>query len=109
MLGKHGKIVTNELKVAYLQYFGFVVVNTDKPLVPKLFCNACRTKLYKGSVGENMYFSFSVPTLWREQNNRVDEFYFCSMNVVGINAKKLARYEYPDVIISVEASSTYRQ
>jgi len=38
-----------------------------------------------------------VPTLWREQKNHVDDYYFCSMNVVGINAKKLARYKYPDV------------
>lgn len=97
MLGKRGKIITSALKDAYLQYFGFAVVNTDKPWVPKLFCNACRTKLYKWSLGENMYFPFSVPTLWREQKNHVDDCYFCSMNVVGINAKKLARYKYPDV------------
>lgn len=50
MVGKRGKLMTNALKDAYLQYFGFALVNTDKPWVPKIFCNACRIKLYKWSL-----------------------------------------------------------
>lgn len=97
ILGKPRKIMTNALKDAYLQYFGVAVVNTDKPWVPKLFCNACRIKLYKWSLGENTYFPFSVLTLWREQKNHIDDCYFCSINVISINAKKLTRYIYLDV------------
>lgn len=97
MLGKSGKIITDALKHAYLHYFGFPISDTDKPWVPKLFCNACRTKLYKWSLGENVYFSFSLPMLWREPKNHVDDCYFCLMNVVGINARKLAQYKYHDV------------
>lgn len=90
-------MMTNALKDAYLHYFGFPVGNTSKTWVPKLFCNACRTKLYKWSTGESVYFSFYQPMLWREPKNHVDDCYFCLMNVTGINAKRLAQYHYPDV------------
>lgn len=96
MLGRIGKVMTNALKDVYLHYFGFAVANTDKLWVPNMFCNACRTKLYKWSMGEKVYFTFSLPMLWRNPKNHVNDCYFCLMNV-GINAKKLANYKYPDV------------
>lgn len=88
MIRKSGKVITNVIRNAYFYYFGFSVSNTHKPWVPKLFCNACSTILYKWSRGKKVCFSFSLPMLWREPKNHVDDCYFCLMNVVGLNAKK---------------------
>lgn len=43
---------------------------------------------------EKIYMKFSLPALWREPRNHVDD---CMMNVVGINAKKLSKLEYANV------------
>lgn len=97
IIGKIGKNISKALRDAYSYYFGFSVANTHKPWVPKLFCKACSTKLYKWSLGQEVYFSFLMPMLWREPKNHVDDCYFCLMNVVGLNAKKLSKYKYADV------------
>lgn len=70
---------------------------TEKQWVPQLFCNVCRTKLYKWSTGEKIYFPFSSQTLWREPQNHIDDCYFCVTNVVGINSKNYKSLKYPEV------------
>ena len=53
----------------------------------KKFCNACRTKLYKGSIGDQMCFPCSLPMLWREPQNHVNDCYFCLSILVGMSSK----------------------
>lgn len=97
IVSKKGKVMTDSLKNAYLHYFGFAVGDTEKPWVPKLFCNACRTKLYKWSMGDKIYFLYSMPMLWKEPQNHIDDCYFCLAKVVGINSKNYKSLKYPEV------------
>ena len=92
-----GRKITDEIKYEYLQYFGFALVNEDKPWTPSLICSNCRLILNKWSSGEETYFSFGIPMIWSEALDHSD-CYFCAFTaVVGINKKKRKSLNYPDV------------
>lgn len=97
IVAKKGKIMTGSLKFAYLHYFGFAVGDTEKPWIPKLFCNTCRTKLYRWSMGENVHLPFSSPMLWREPKNHNNDCYFCLTKVFGISGRTVRNIKYADV------------
>lgn len=97
IVGQKGKNITFAMQNAYMHYFGFSVSGTEKPWVPNVFCNACRIKLYRWSLGVKTYFPFSSPMLWREPQDHTTDCYFCLSNVVGITSKHVKSLKYPDV------------
>lgn len=97
MVGKKGHAISESLKYAYLHYFGFSIRNLDKPWTPRMFCNSCRTVLYKWSNGEKIYFNFSIPVLWRESTNHQTDCYFCLTKVAGFNMKNRKNIIYANV------------
>ena len=80
--------VTDFLKRVYKAYFGMKLGDQDKPWAPHIVCKVCTESLRNWSKGCKTSMKFGIPMVWREPKNRVNDCYFCAVNVTGINRKK---------------------
>lgn len=96
--GMTGRKIKDNIKLAYLHYFGFEMRHDDKPWTPNIVCAQCRQVLNKWMSGEKTHLQFGVPMLWREVVNHETDCYFCVVNVRGINRSALNTIVYPDVV-----------
>lgn len=76
---------------AYAKYFGFSVANLGKWWTPSSLCHTCYATLNHIANGDERYFSFGRPMLWREPTDHVTDCYFCLTNV------SIEEVVYPDV------------
>ncbi|GFQ65467.1 uncharacterized protein TNCT_323981 [Trichonephila clavata] len=73
----HKRAISPVVKTAYFLYFGIKVVELDKPWAQHVCCNFCseRMRVWLGGITRAM--QFSVPIVWCEPTNHVDNCYFC--------------------------------
>lgn len=91
---KKVRAITEALKFAYLQYFGFPIGNLDNDWTPKSVCNTCSATLNKWAGGTEIALPFAIPMIWRNSIDHVSDCYFCLTNVVGGRHRKVT---YPEV------------
>ena len=88
------KSITNFVQKAYYAYFGIKLGDQDKPRVPLFVCKTYEDRLRQWTSGTRMSMGFGIPMVWREPTNHVNDCYFCSINVAGVNKKKRKSLSY---------------
>ena len=84
------------MKKAYGLYFNREVANLDKNNVPNYYCSYCLRYLLGWLKGVPMSMEFAVPMIWKEQQNLVDDCYFCFTQLSsGINWYKKRKFDSP--------------
>ena len=91
------KKIYKTTKIAYFHYFGCKIGDEDKKWAPKKCCVTCTTNLRKWLYGKLKSLPFAVPMIWREQQNHVNDCYFCMTNVSGFTKKTKSNVIYPNV------------
>lgn len=97
MLKRQERIMTSTVKRAYALYFNREVQNLDKNYVPNFCCLYCFRRLLGWLKGAPISMKFAVPMIWKEQQNHIDDCYFCLVNVSGVNRYKKRKLDYPDL------------
>ena len=72
------KSITDFVRKAYYAYFGI----------------RCVERLTQWASGTRQSMGFGIPMVWREPTNHVDDCYFRSINVAGVNKKKCKSLSY---------------
>ena len=98
------KSITGFVRKAYFAYFGIKLGDQDKPWAPCVICKTCVERLWQWTSRTRQSMGFGIPMVWREPRNHVDDWYFCSINVTGVNKNKckfLSNRSFPSAIRSV--------
>ena len=80
------KSITDFVQKAYYAYFEIKLGDQKKPWLLMLFV---RYRLRQWTSGTRQSMGFGIPMVSKEPTNHVDDCYFCSINVTGVNKKKL--------------------
>src|ERR1043165_5708572 len=91
------KSLTPLVKKAYHLYFGCKVGDQDKVWASKICCNTCSRTLTGWLKGTHMSMSFAVPMIWREQQNHVNDCYFCMIDIKGRSNKSKHKIQYCNI------------
>ena len=62
----------------------------QKDFAPHTICKQCVNRFSMWANGKPNAFTFTTPMAWREQNNHLNDCYFCSIEVKGLKKKKIA-------------------
>lgn len=87
--------VTDFVKQAYLECFGFPIKSQNKPWAPSVVCKVCVEELRLWATKKRLSFKFQSPMMWREPLNHHDDCYFCVVNINGINKTNRSKWIYP--------------
>ena len=66
----------------------------EKPWAPLVACKIYVERLRQWTSGTRKSMGFGIPMVWREPTNHVDDCYFCSINMTGVNKKKRQYLNY---------------
>jgi hypothetical protein len=100
--GKSRKTISDFVISAYFLYFAMPLDKNNKSWAPNCVCKSCVEYLRLWNRGKRSTFKFGIPAIWREPKNHLDDCYFCSFNVKGINQKNRHKWEYPSAPTSVK-------
>ena len=89
------KVISELVKNTYFEYFGMLLDKNEKSWAPNCVCKSCVEYLRLWKNGKRSAFKFGTPTIWREPRNHLEDCYFCSVNVNGLNTKNRAKWQYP--------------
>ena len=89
--------VTDFVKKTYYGYFGVKVRDQDKPFAFHVCCKICVKNLWDYGNGKNRSMPFTIPIVWREEKDLIEDCYFC-INSKGINPKNKNHVQFPDVL-----------
>lgn len=89
------KVISELVKNTYLEYFGMLLDKNEKSWAPNCVCKSCVEYLRLWKNGKRSTFKFRTPTIWREPRNHLEDCYFCSVSVNGLNTKNRAKWQYP--------------
>ena len=78
---------TEFVQKAYYAYFGIKLGQKDKKWAPPVVCKACVERLRQWTSGTRKSMGFGIQMVWREPSKHIDDCYFCSTNVAGVNKK----------------------
>ncbi|GBM82659.1 hypothetical protein AVEN_200563-1 [Araneus ventricosus] len=92
---KQQRNITDFVKKLCFAYFGVKLGDQDKSWATHIVCCICVEELKQWLSGKQKYLRF--PMIWREPTNHSDDFYFCSLNVHGFNAKNRKGIVYPNI------------
>lgn len=81
--------MTETLKDAYLQYFGFAAESIDEIWAPKSVCSTCSATLNKWAGGGKVDMPFATPMIWRNPIDHVTDCYFCLTTVSSGRGRKV--------------------
>ena len=59
-----------------------------------MVCKTYVERLRQAASGTRQSIRFGIPMAWRESTNHVDDCYFCSIHVRGVNKKKCKSFSY---------------
>ena len=90
------KTVTSFITCAYHDYFGIKLADPDKPWAPHMVSKVC-TEALSGWTNGKRSVNFGISIVWRELTNHVNDWYFCAVDVTGINRKNRGSVKYPDL------------
>lgn len=88
---------SENVKKAYLMYFGVAIGNQDKQWAPHVCCVSCRVSLVQWMKGKRKSMPFAVPMVWREPTNHFNDCYFCITKTEGYSIKGKRKIEYPNL------------
>lgn len=91
---KFRKPITDSVKKTYVDYFKIEMKALNKPWVPNIVCKLCSEHLRQWENGKRNHLKYSVPMIWTEPKNHIDDCYFCVVELHGINKRKMT---YPDL------------
>lgn len=94
VIKKFRKPLTAFVKKAYFDYFNIKIKELTVPWLPKIVCKLCVEHLRQWASGKRAHLKYSVPMIWSEPKNHLDDCYFCVVKLHGINRKKMT---YPDL------------
>ena len=94
---KQRTIISDFVKKAYHAYFGIKLGDQDKPWAPHSVCRSCVENLRQWTKGKRRSLSFGIPMVWREQQNHLDDCYFCAVNISGFSSKTKSVIIYPNL------------
>ncbi|CAH1107948.1 unnamed protein product [Psylliodes chrysocephalus] len=66
----------------------------NKPYVPNIVCKLCSEHLRQWANGKRNHLKYSVPMIWTEPKNHIDDYYICVVELHGTNKRKMT---YPDL------------
>lgn len=89
------KVISELVKNTYSLYFKMLLDKNEKSWAPDCVCKSCVEYLRLWKSGKRKAFKFLTPTIWREPRNHLDDCYFCSLNINGINTKNRVKWQYP--------------
>ena len=90
--------MTFTMKKAYGLYFNREVANSDKNYIPNYCFPHCLRYLLGWLNGTPMSIKFAFPIIYKEQQNHVDDCYFCLAQLSsGINRYKKRKVDYTDL------------
>lgn len=95
VFNKCRKVISELVKNTYFEYFGMLLDKNEKSWAPNCVCKSCVEYLRLWKSGKRSAFKFGTPTIWREPRNHLEDCYFCSVNVNGLNTKNRAKWQYP--------------
>ena len=87
---------TNFVRKAYYTYFGMKLEDQDKPWATYVVCKSWVKSLRQWTKGTRKPMGFGKSMVWREPPNHVDDCYFYSIDVTGVNKKKRKSLNYQD-------------
>lgn len=93
----HRRRLTPLIKRAYLHYFGSEIDERDKSWLPKICCKTCAVALTGWLKGTKKSLRFSCSMIWREQQNHINDCYFCMTEIKGFSRKNKHKIKYPNV------------
>ena len=64
------------MNTAYRNYFGMKAGHQDKSWVQHVSCNSCSVIVREWMKVKNRSMAFTVPMVWREPTDHVDDCYF---------------------------------
>ncbi|CAH1100816.1 unnamed protein product [Psylliodes chrysocephalus] len=67
----------------------------EKSWAASCVCKSCVEYLRLWKSGKRNAYKFEKPTIWREARNHLENCYFCTVNVNGLNTKNRAKWQYP--------------
>ena len=91
----HRVKLNSRIRYTYKHYFACQVGDQDKKWAPHICSNRCRTSFLFWLDGKRKQMPFAIPMVWREQNNRVTDGYFCMTNIKGFSRKNKSKISYP--------------
>ena len=89
--------ITDFVKKAYHEYFGVKLGIPGKPFAPHFCGKVCVEILRDWKNGKRESILFAIPMVRREGKNPITDYYFCMINLKGVNRKNKYHAEYHDV------------
>ena len=77
--------INNFVEKAHFTDFKIKRRDQDKAWVPHKVCTSCVKALRSWSHEKDKHLPFGIPIIWRKQIDHVADWYFCMVNVKGIN------------------------
>ena len=97
---------TNFVLKAYYAYFGIKLGEQEKSWARHVVCKICVECLRQWTIGTRQSMGFGIPMVWWEPANHIDDCYFCSRNVTGVNKKRCKSFELQKFSVSNLTSSS---
>ncbi|CAH1109396.1 unnamed protein product [Psylliodes chrysocephalus] len=85
------KVISELVKNTYFEYFRMLLDKNEQSWAPNCVCKSCVKYLRLWKSGKRNAFKFQTPTIWREPRNHLEDCYFCTVNVNGLNTKNQAK------------------
>ena len=85
MFVENRKTIPDYAKKAYLGYFGIALGDQDRSWAPHIACKTCIEQLRHWTTGRRKSMKFGIPMIWREPIYHLNDCYFCTTNITGIN------------------------
>ena len=94
--------VTDFVKKVYCNYFEVKLGDQDKPFTPHICCKTCVENLRDWRNGKRKCVPFAIPIVWREGNDHIMDYYFCMIDLKGINCKNKHHVQYLNVLSAIK-------
>ena len=91
------KSIIDFVRKAYYAYFGMKLGDQNKSRATHVVCKTCVEHLRQWTFGTRKSMRFGIPMVWREPRDHVEDCYFCSVSVIGVNKKKRKSFTYPNL------------
>ena len=85
---KFRKPITDSVKKTYVDYFNIEMKSLNKPWVPNIVCKLCSEHLRQWANGKRNYLKYSVPMIWAQPKNHINDCYFCVCTITWYKQKK---------------------